>query len=648
MSDMPKDNRHLELSNQAPTETPVQKQASPSTLSLIWVGLVLLNAFVFEQVRHFDFVNFDDHIYVTENEQVLHGLTWHGLSWAFTTGHAANWHPLTWLSHMLDAQIYGLNAGGQHLTSLLFHAANTVLLFALLNLLTNAPGRSAVVAALFAIHPLHVESVAWISERKDVLSTFFELFGLLCYVRYVRTRGWISYVGLALFFAMSLMAKPMAVTLPFVLLLLDIWPLARVQLVPDWPLWRKLVTEKIPLMLLAVASSVVTILVQRHGGAVAPLDVLPIEPRVSNALVSYVAYISATLWPASMAAFYPYRSFSPFWVVGSAFVLLAVSFVALKLARLHPYVMVGWFWYVGMLVPVIGLFQVGNQSRADRYTYLPLVGIFVITTWGASELLTTLRHSRTVRAALPALAICIYAVIAYKQAGYWKDSVSLWQHALEVTKTNNVAHANLGDELLANGRFSEAAMHYTEALRIRPGQYEIENNLGNALLSHGNTDDALSHYSEAVRLNPGIAEAQVNLGMLLGKQGRIPEALPHLYEALKINPESAEAHNVLAIALAQIGRTDEAIEHYSAAVRIKPDNVQAHSNFGVLLAAQGKVDEAIREYTEALRLKPNDPMLHYKLGTMLKAKGNTLRATEEFTAAMRLQPGFAEANRPRF
>jgi protein O-mannosyl-transferase len=555
-----------------------------------WVCLALIaaNLIVYASVWHHGFVNYDDDDYVTANPVVLRGLTWDGVAWAFTTEHAVNWHPLTWLSHMLDVQLYGADAGAHHLTNLLFHIANTLLLFGLLHRMTGAVGRSAFVAGLFAVHPLHVESVAWVAERKDVLSTLFWMLTLWAYVGYTRRSGVRRYCAVLLLFALGLMAKQMLVTLPFVLLLLDFWPLRRLR----FDSAVRLVWEKLPLLALGIISSVVTFVVHRRGGAVIILSTIPLKLRIENALVSYVAYIGKMLWPARLAVLYPYAASLPGWWVAAAFVFLTSVSVAVIWARSrHPYLAVGWFWYLGTLVPVIGLIQVGNQAMADRYTYIPLIGLFIMVAWGVPDLLALRPFPQLQGIGLSAaagLVILAYAIAARGQLEYWEDSTTLWTRALEVTSENNIAHNNLGAALADQGKSDEAIVQYSEALRIKPDYADAHNNLGVALDDQGKHDEAIAHYSEALHIRPYYADAHINLGVSLGEQGKIDEAIAQFNEALQIKPDSAKAHNNLGVALASEGKTDEAVEHFTQALRVKPDYADASKNLERALAGRGK------------------------------------------------------------
>jgi len=641
-----------------PSPDSAQSPASGSPLSIakaafsgraLWVSLALIaaNLIVYAPVRHYEFVTWDDPQYIYENPHVSGGMTWRGVSWAFTTGYSFNWHPLTWLSHMVDVQIYGMNAGPHHLTSVLLHIANTVLLFGLLHGMTGALGPSAFVAALFAVHPLHVESVAWVAERKDVLSTLFWMLTLCGYVRYVRQPRLGRYLVVGLLFALGLMAKPMLVTLPFVLLLLDYWPLGRMSL-GDLRATRsigRLVREKLPLLALAIASSIVTFVVQRRGGAVSGLDALPLNRRVPNALVSYFTYIGKMLWPTRLTALYPYpRSLPGWWVAGSILGLIGVSVVVIRAARHHPYLPTGWLWYLGTLVPVIGLVQVGSQSRADRYTYVPLIGLFIMVAWGVPDLLARWPYQRYALPTVAGLVILACTITARSQVQYWENSLVLMGHALEVTTDNFTAHNHMGAALADRGKVDEAIAHYSEALRIKPNFAEAHYSLGNALASQGKLNEAIAHYSEALRIKPGSAEPHNGLGSALADQRRFDEAVAHYHEALRIKPDFAEAHNNLGNSLASQGKVDEAIAHYSEALRIKPDFAEAYDNLGQALASQGRASEAIARYSEALRIMPGFAEAHINLALALANQGRFDEAIAHYFEALRIKPGYAIAH----
>ena len=581
---------------------------------VVCLFLVIAVLAVYWQVGDHEFVNYDDKDYITENQHVQAGLTLKSIAWAFTSTHAGNWHPLTWLSHMLDCQIYGLNPCGHHFTSVFFHILNSILLFLVFKRMTRAFWKSAFVAALFAIHPLHVESVAWVAERKDVLSTFFWMLTMGAYILYVENPGIKKYLLTVLLFALGLMAKPMLITLPFVLLLLDYWPLGRFN---KWSLALQLIQEKIPLFVLAAASSIVTFFIQQSGGAVESLDVLPLTIRISNALVSYVSYIGKMILPHNLAVLYPHPDMPPVWqVAGACLLLVFVSFIAVKTLKCYPYFAVGWLWYLGTLVPVIGLVQVGLQSMADRYTYIPLTGIFIIIAWGVSDLAAKWRYKKEGFAAASAILLSILMALTWFQLKHWINSVTLFRHAINVTKNNSVAHNNLGTALKDHGKLSEAIKHYTEALRIRPKYVDAHYNLGNAFVRRSRISEAISHYTEAVRIKPNDAEVRNNLGSVLFKQGKVNEAIGHYSEALRIKPDFAEAQSNLKKISAFLNEIDETIKKVQGLLEVNPENPKLHYDLGTLYYKKGEFDKAIFQYQKSLSIQPDNPSTYYNIACM--------------------------------
>ncbi len=569
---------------------------SPDASLRTTAALVLASAtlIVFWPVLGNDFVVYDDRTYVTNNPHVRGGISPDGLLWSLTASRAANWHPLTWISHMLDWQLYGDDPMGHHLTSLLLHLVNALLLFFLLDRLTGEVWRSAFVAALFALHPLHVESVAWIAERKDLLSTCLGLLATLAYVRYARRPGAGRYLPVMLLLALGLAAKPMLVTLPFVLLLLDYWPLRRLT-------WKR-VWEKIPLFALAAASSVVTLVVQRAGGATRSVEGFPLPERLFNAVVAYATYLWKTVWPRDLAVFYPHPGATlAAWKIGlSALVLIAITAVAVRARRSRPYLIVGWLWYLGMLVPVIGLVQVGSQSMADRYTYLPLIGLFVIVAWVVGDVLP---RPGAARLAVPAaIALVALSWSTRAQLGVWRSSETLFEHALAVTERNYVARNNLGLVLAERGLLDEAVTHYEAALSYEPDHAPLHVNLANARLKQARADEAFRHYRRALELDPDSADANYNLGLALARQGRFEEAVARYEKALRAAPEDPELHNNLGSSLARLGAPDEAVEHFTRAIRLRPDYARAHANLAGGLFLLGRYEEAWAEVRAARRL----------------------------------------------
>ena len=530
---------------------------------LIGLGLVIVTLAVYWQVLNHDFVDFDDDIYVTENPHVQKGLTIEGIKWAFTTTHAANWHPLTWLSHMLDCEIFGLNPSGHHLTNLLLHLGNTLLLFFILEQMTGTLWRSAFVAALFALHPLHVESVAWVAERKDVLVTFGGMLSLLAYQRYVQQHRLISYLLILIFLSLGLMAKPMLATFPFLFLLLDFWPLKRFQWCTD-RLCKgekgtalavrnslQLIREKVPLLVPVVISSIITFKAQLSSGAVSSLDAFSLKVRVANAFVSYASYVVKAIWPVHLGVFYPHPGdLLPCWqAVGSAVLVAAACFGAIRVSTRYPYVLVGLFWYFGTLIPVIGLVQVGEQAMADRYTYIPLIGLFIIVAWGVPKLSSGLARRKKWLAAAATVLISILMVLTWQQVQYWKNSITLFEHSIKVTSNNYKLHYNLGVALVKEGRIDEAVGHYSEALRIQPDSLNAHYNLGNVLARQGRIDEAIAHYLKVLRINPDYAAAHTNLGIALIGKKKFERTIYHFQEALRITPDDINAKNNLKNAL---------------------------------------------------------------------------------------------------
>ena len=620
-------------------------RSRPIVLAAVCAALVVITLAAFQGLQTHPFTNYDDDVYVVENTQVHKGLTSGSIAWAFTTNESANWHPVTWLSHMLDVQLFGLDAGRHHLTSLLLHILNVVLLFLLLNRMTGALWRCALAAALFAIHPLHVESVAWIAERKDVLSTLLWLLTLAAWLRYVRSpkRGLPAPLWYALalvFFALGLMAKPMLVTLPFTLLLLDWWPLGRWDgsaasrstagaSVADSAVGpgpggtiatgqgagrgskracglAGLVLEKAPFFAMSAASCVVTFVVQRSGGAVQRLQDFTFTERLANAVLSYATYLRKTIWPSSLAIVYPHPhiGLTAFSVIGSALLLAAITVAALWRAERAPYLAVGWLWYLGTLVPVIGLVQVGAQAMADRYTYVPLAGLFIAIVWGAAEMGKGVRALRQALTAAAVASLAVLLAVTRVQQAHWSDNEKLFEHALAVTSNNWLAQNNLGVVLFERGRLEEATVHYLEAVRIWPGFAEAHNDLGLVAVRQGRISEGIEHYEQAIRLQPEFERAHNNLGAALGRQGRTVEAIEEFNRALGIKPDFAGAHVNLGKALVGAGRIEEGIEQYRQALRIDPDFAAAHNNLGVALANTNRMPEAREHFARAVGLDP--------------------------------------------
>ncbi|MGA3284306.1 MAG: tetratricopeptide repeat protein, partial [Verrucomicrobiota bacterium] len=623
---------------------------------IIGLLLALVTLLVYLPVCHYSFVNYDDGDYVTENHVVQDGLTWVGVAWAFTTWHSSNWHPLTWLSHMLDCELFGLNPGGHHLVNVLFHAANVVLLFTLLLRLTENLWPGAFVAALFAWHPLHVESVAWISERKDVLSTFFGLLALLAYVRAV-TRDkcqvtgtdssmspitghrscyyWLAFI----FFAFGLMSKPMLVTLPFVMLLLDYWPLKRVT-GGKWQVAGvlRLALEKWPFFLLSAASCVITFLAQSQRGdnAVVSLEKVSLSYRLCNALVSYGRYLLKTIWPTDLAVFYPLSDqILPVRVLAivASVVLIAISWFVWRRRRSCPYLLAGWLWYLGMLVPVIGLVQVGGAALADRYTYIPSIGLFIAAAFGLRDLACRFRFLKIPVAVVAGLILAGCLMLTENQLRYWRDTRTLFARAVAVTKNNDIAHINLGVELDQQGKLDEALAEYREAERLAPKRYQVHNNLGNLLANMGRPKEALAEYREAVRLSPELPLLHDGLGSVLAELGRFSEAMDEFTNAAQLDPTYPWPHFEMGKTLLKQGRDAGAIDQFREALRINPDNFQILAYTAHVLAAAE--DPQIRDGKTALVLAAKaNALAGGAQPLVLDALGMACAETGDFTNAL--------------
>ncbi|MBM4104025.1 MAG: tetratricopeptide repeat protein [Planctomycetes bacterium] len=625
-------------------------------LIFICFALTASTLLVFWQVRNFDFVNHDDDIYVYKNPHVLNGLTFEGVISAFTSGHAANWHPLTWLSLMLDCQLFGPNPGRMHIVNVVLHLANTLLLFAVLRKMTGSLWPSAFVAAAFALHPMHVESVAWITERKDVLSTLFLLLTLAAYAGYVKRPSVFKYIVSLILLALGLMAKPMLVTLPIVLLLLDYWPLNRLDSLPAKAsdrqprkpalspdrraIWYRVLIEKIPFFVLTAVSSGITFIVQRAGGAMEYSKAPALQDRAANAFLSYAKYIGKMFWPQNLAVFYPFDADGfPFWQIAlCAILVLGISVFVIRFGQTRKYLPVGWFWFVITLIPVIGLVQVGEQSCADRYTYIPYIGLFVMIAWGLPELLSKWPYRNAALGVTAALVLTALGLVAYRQTGYWNNSIALFSHTLDVTQNNYVAYNGLGAAYSNLGRWQEAIEVLGKAIRIEPDYGEAYTNLGDSYKGLGRWQEAIEAYKQALKIKPDYAVAYNNLGTIYGHVGRWQEAIEAFKQAVQFKPDHAVAPNNLGIAYSNLGRWQEAIESYQQAIRIRPEYAEAHYNLGNAYANLGRWQEAVEAFNQAIRLKPDDAKAHYAIANVFLSEGNFGEAIRHIKRYLEIEP----------
>jgi len=606
-----------------------------------WIALLLiaLTIVAYGRVFHAGFV-FDDEQYITKNPDVKAGLSPRSLQWAFTATYASNWHPLTWISLQFDSHFYGVQRPwGFHLTNLLLHSANVLLLFYLLGRLTGAVWRSAFVAALFAIHPLHVESVAWVTERKDVLSTFFGLVAIWMYARYVEHPRLSVYLLLAVAFALSLMAKPMLVTLPFLLLLLDYWPLQRCI----WSVvsMSRLLIEKLPLLVLVAGSCLATLLAQHLGS----LERWSLGVRIANALVAYVGYLGMMLWPAKLAAFYPHPGAAlPAWQpVAAGMALLIISGLAILHGRRRPYLAVGWFWYLGTLLPVIGLVQVGDQALADRYTYVPLIGIFIILAWGGDDLLLFLRVPALLRFALAGAVLIACVIATANQVDTWRDEITLWHHALDVTTNNPRAHNNLGTAFFDKQQWRQAEEHFAEAVRLDPTEANAHHNLALLLDRQDKLREATEHYRASVHHNPGDAVAVNDLGLALARQENGEEAIEFFAAAMRLDPGAFKKDNTeRAVKCIQTGQLEEARQHLAAIALVFPEDADTQYSLGSILLRMGKTKEAGNHLEKAVALAPSIARSHASLAYALAEQGRTNEANAFYRKALQLDPAWPE------
>lgn len=586
------------------------KSSEKNRSKLICLMLAITIIAVYYQVFSYDFNNTDDPAHVFENAHIQEGFTPESIKWAFTTSYTDYWHPLIWFSHMLAWQLFGRNAGGHHFVNLFFHVANTLLLFAVLKRMTKAVYPSAFVAALFALHPLHVESVVWISERTGVLSTFFWLLTMWAYSYYVTKPRITSYLLVVLFFSFALMSKPMVVTLPFVLLLLDYWPLERFSLKRTKADGKSslsyLLIEKIPLFAMTLVSCVITFLYQKKIGTMDAGQRWGFFVRITNVPISYLHYIIKTIWPSRLAFFYQHPGFdiSVSYAMTSAVLLIVVTILVFKFAAKHRYLLTGWLWFLGTLVPVIGIVQANDQAFADRYSYVTLTGLFIMAAWGVSELLGKWRRRKILLWVYSLAVLSVLAVCSHIQQQYWKDNLTLWEHTVEVTEDNFKAHFFVALMLFLEGDNEGAIEHCRETLRIDSGFIDARNLLGTALSRTGKIDEAIECYKKALEIAPDFGPTYANLGLALAKKGRYDEAVEHYRMAIEMEEELA-MHRDLGDLLLHMKRYEEAVTEYQEVLSAKPDDVEILNKLGFTLAYMGQYDEAIEHLNQAVQIDPN-------------------------------------------
>lgn len=595
---------------------------------------------VFGQTLHHGFINYDDDVYVYRNPEVNGGLNVKGLVWAFTHTHSSNWHPITWISHMLDCQVYGLDPRGHHLTNILLHTATAILLFLVLKEMTGFLWRSAFVAAVFAIHPLRVESVAWVAERKDVLSGMLFILTIGAYARYTREpKSFKRYFLVCLMFVLALLSKPTVVTLPFVLLLLDWWPLKRINDSSGRPGISRLIAEKIPLLALSCATCLATLFAQTDA-----MSSLPLWMRTANAVESCVTYLGQMFYPVKLAVFYPYPESFPFGrIVADVILLLLVTAVAIATRKKWPALLTGWLWYIGMLVPVIGIVQVGSQAHADRYTYLPQIGLYIALTWTLADLCAGWRQRNLGFSSMAMAIVAVLISFSRVQASYWQNSECLWAHALVCTPDNVTAENNFGNALLDSGKINEAIVHLQKALQIMPNHAEAHYNMGNALFRKGDVSGAIVQYREALQAKPNDEKTHYNLGIALLQQGDITEAINEFQAALQIMPDDIVVLNNLANAEFQKGDISQAVTDYRRALQIAPNDAEVNYNYGVALAQTHDLAGAIAGFEKSLRVRPGNLPAMNNLGNVLFLKGDLDAAIDEFQRVLQIKSDDANA-----
>jgi tetratricopeptide (TPR) repeat protein len=618
-----------------------------ATIFAVCAGLALITWLVFGQVLGHQFVNYDDEFYIYENARVMSGLSWQNVWWAVTHTVCFNWHPLTVISHMFDCQLYGLRPAGHHFTSVLFHSVAVILLFLALRQMTHALWKSAFVAAVFAVHPLHVESVAWVSERKDTLSAVLFVLTLGAYTHYVRRRSLTAYFLVLLLFALGLMAKPMLVTLPFLLLLLDWWPLRRLSASPKSNDRSKILSgstigcillEKIPLFFLSAASCFATLVAQKS--VIYRFDQLSLTERAGNAALAITIYLRQSVLPMGLSVFYPHPRHELSAIqVGAAFLLLGVITVAAFIfRRAHPYCLVGWCWFIGMLIPVIGIVQVGGQSHADRYTYLPQIGLVMAVTWLVENISLAMRNRTAILGAAAGVIVASLMGLGWKQTMVWRDSRSLWMHALAVNPRNDTAHNALAAVALRENQVDEAIFHARNALEIRPDSPDAHNQLGQAFLSKGRRAEARAEFQRVIAISPNRPRVHYNLGTLLLEAGELDDAIVQFREEIKIQPAFVEAYTNLGTALVRKGELDQALAYFQKAVEMDPYLPKVHYNIALILRGRGQRDEAAFHLQKELQVNPANAEAHSDLGVVWLEEGRVKEAIDEWQKTLELDP----------
>ncbi|MBF0337650.1 MAG: tetratricopeptide repeat protein [Nitrospirae bacterium] len=603
----------------------IQLLKDKQRLHLCIVAILMLSTLsVYHNIRDNGFVSYDDHKYVTENRDIAGGVSLRSVKWAFTTTYFSNWHPLTWLSHLLDVQLHGMNPRGHHVTNVIIHTLNVLLLYLFLYRATTMPWQSGFVALLFALHPLGVESVAWVSERKNLLVTLFWLLALLSYLSYVRRPNPWSYVAVILTFALGIMSKPMIVTLPFTLLLLDYWPLGRLKTddsKPAWAIYVRLIVEKLPFFLMTIASSVITVLAQKEGGAVVSLNSLSLTTRLLNVFTSYAGYLRKTVWPTDLAAFYPYLNHPAWELIVSVLLLLTVTVFAVLYRKTAPYILMGWCWFLGTLVPVIQVVQVGVAPMADRYMYVPIIGLFVIVAWGGAELSEKWCSLRSVFIAAAVVVSITFAMYTWRQASYWRDSFTLYEHALNVTQYNYVAHNNYGQALMKAGLLDEAIVHFSEGLKVMPLSEEINYNMWLALSRQGKIQEANRYLLKSASLWFGGDKAALykHMAIDLLNQKNYREAVDYFLLSARENNKDAEVFKELGVALSALKKYDQALVSLSKSISLDATRWQPYYHKGLVLKELSRYDEAQAEFKKALALNPDSQQIKIALNNLHNA-----------------------------